>query len=121
MAKITYYDVNGNEEGKVKSWFLERKRQLDNFVETCKENKEACIAVASFAVPAIVEVGKLVVKHNAKKDETKHRKLDMWDPVEGHYWRLRREPMRSEYLEIERRVKNGESRGYVLEDMGLLR
>ena len=121
MATVIYYDKDGKAYGKFRSWFEDKKAKAENFVEVCKQNKETVVAIASVAVPGVIELVKLGVKHSQKTDEKNHRKLDMWDPVEGHYWRLRREPKTYEYLEIERRVKNGESRGDVLAEMGLLK
>lgn len=130
MAKsnVIYIDENGKAEG----WFKKTKRKLGDaaydakiktkaFIEICKENKEQTIAIAAIVVPAITETIKMVARANNKREDNDHRKLEIWDPVEGHWWKLRRELRTSEYLELEQRVKDGESRGEVLEDMGVLK
>ena len=121
MAEVIYVDKDGKVEGKFKRFCRETKEKAKAFVETCKENKEQVVAVAAIAVPAVTETVKLIAKNRNRQQDNDKRYLEMWDPVEGHHWKLRRKLKTSEYLEVERRVKNGESRGEVLDDMGLLR
>lgn len=121
MADVIYMNEDGKAESKFKTAWREAKIKGRMFIETCRENKEATMAVASVAIPGAIEIVKMIVRKSDRKDDEKRRKLDMWDPVEGHWWHLKRELRNYEYLEIEERVRNGESRGSVLEDMGLLK
>lgn len=124
MGNVIYVDENGKVKRSFKKKFDDAcdkvKRKAKEIWETTKENKEVAIAVGSVAVPAFVEFVKLAAKSRTRKEENERKKKSMWDPVEGHWWDLRREPTNSELLIIERRVKNGESRGEVLQDMRLL-
>ena len=115
-----------DENGKVKKFDLKAewakvKTKAAQIWETCKENKEVVIAVGSVVIPAGIEIVKMSVKSIDKKTEDTHRRKEMWDPVEGHWWKLKRELTSREYLEVEHRVKNGEKRGEVLYDMGVLK
>lgn len=122
MGNVVYVDENGNPRKKtLKETWADAKAWCSEKWEIIKENKETVIAVGSVAVPAVVEVVKMASKRHARRADDKHRKTEMWDPVEGHWWKLRRELTSRELLEIEHRVKNGEPRGEVLADMGLLK
>lgn len=119
--KVIYMDENGKPESKFKAAWRDAKFKAKCFYETCKQNKEQVVAVAAIVVPGAIEITKMLIRNGDKRADEDHRKREMWDPVEGHWWKLRRELKTSEYLEVERRVRDGESRGEVLEDMGLLR
>ncbi len=122
MGKVVYVDENGNPRKRtLKETWADAKEWCAEKWEIIKENKETVIAVGSIAVPTVVEVVKMANKRQARRADDKHRKTEMWDPVEGHWWKLRRELTSRELLEVEHRVKNGESRGEVLADMGLLK
>lgn len=123
-----FVDENGNPIGGFKEFKRKAKRTVEEarikaaaFVETCRQNKEATIAVASILIPGAIELVKMGQKSSARKDKKKDEDLRIWDPVEGHHWYLRRPLTNSEFLEMEARVRNGEARGRVLEQMGVLR
>lgn len=122
MGKVVYVDENGNPRKRtLKEICADTKEWCSEKWEIIKQNKETVIGVGSFAVPAVIEVVNISGKRRARRADDKHRKTEMWDPVEGHWWKLRRELSSRELLEVEHRVKNGESRGEVLADMGLLK
>ena len=128
MAEVIYVDENGKPingfrefKRKVKNGVKEAKIKAAAFVEVCRENKEATIAVMSILVPGVIELAKMGQKHTTKRDKKKDENLRIWDPVEGHYWHLRRPLTNSEFLMMERLVRDGTPRGQVLEDMGVLR
>lgn len=123
MGEVIHVDENGKvrKDSKFKTAYENAKIKAQKFWEDCKENKEVIIAVGSVAVPTVVEVTKMIIKGSNRRTDDDRRKKQMWDPVEGHWWKLRRELSSSEYLEVEHRVKNGESRGEVLYDMGVLK
>ena len=123
MGDVYYVNKHGKTRKKIdwKEKWENAKQKASDFMETCKQNKETVIAVASVVIPGAIEIGKMAVKNRDKREENDRRKRAMWDPVEGHWWYLRRELTSSEYLEVERRVRDGEARGEVLDDMGLLR
>ena len=128
MAEVIYLDEEGNPIGgfkefkrKVKNAAQEAKIKAKAAVEICRQNKEATIAVASILIPGTIELCKMGQKRSARRDKKRDDDLRVWDPVEGHHWYLRRKLSNSEFLEMERRVRNGEARGQILEQMGVLR
>ena len=123
MGEVIHVDENGKVKKKidVKQIWNDTKEKACQVWEKCKENKEAVIAVTSVAVPGIIEIAKMIIKGAEKKEDNDRRKKAMWDPVEGHWWYLRRPLTNNEYLEVEHRVRNGEARGEVLYEMGVLR
>ena len=54
-----------------------------------------------------------------KQEELKD--LYCYDRSLGHYWRLRRELTNAEWLEIDRRKKNGERLADILEELKVLK
>lgn len=122
MGKVVYVDENGKPRKKtLKEAYADAKEWCAEKWELIKANKEIAITVGSVVIPAAIEIVKIGSKKSARRADERHRKLEMWDPVEGHWWKLRRELTSSELLEIERRVRNGEARGEVLYDMGVLK
>lgn len=120
--KVIEVDQNGEVvKKKMKERIEDAKARVAQFWEKCKENKEAIIAVGSVTIPATVEVVKVAVRNRSRRDDNNRRKKSMWDPVEGHWWELKRPLTSSELLEVEHRVKNGESRGEVLYSMRVLK
>lgn len=122
MGKVVYVDENGKPRRKtLKEVCADTKEWCAEKWKIIKANKELAITGCSIVVPAVIEIVKISNKKSARRADEKHRKTEMWDPVEGHWWELRRELTSSELLEVERRVRNGESRGEVLYDMGVLK
>lgn len=122
MQKPILVDENGKvKKFDLKAEWAKAKAKAAQIWETCKENKEIVIAVGSVVIPAGIEIVKMSAKRIDRKTEDTHRRKEMWDPVEGHWWKLKRELSSREYLEVENRVKNGEKRGEVLYDMGVLK
>lgn len=64
---------------------------------------------------------KTVNKHMNVKKEQKLKDLYCYDRSAGHYWRLRRKLTNSEWVEIDRRMNNGERLGIILEELKVLK
>lgn len=77
------------------------------------------------AVPTVLGVGtaigKSAVRHHRIAEEQHLKDCYWYDRSSGHYWETRRPLRTSEKLEIERRRDNGESLGYILSSMRLLK
>lgn len=122
MIKPIIVDDNGKvRRVDLKAEWKKFKAKAAQTWETCKQNKEVVIAVGSVVIPAGIEIVKMAVKRSDRRTEDNHRRKEMWDPVEGHWWKLKRELTSREYLEVEHRVKNGEKRGEILYEMGVLK
>lgn len=78
-----------------------------------------------FLTPFIAGAGKLIFKFvgkrtNLRKEENL-KNLYCYDRSLGHYWRLRRELTNKEWLEIDRRKKNGERLADILDELKVLK
>ena len=86
-----------------------------------KENPEEA---AGLLCSAIFVGGGAVVKAAGKakkdKEEYKDRECRQWDPVTGQYYYTKRPLKMDEKLELDRRMQNGERKGMVLKDMGVM-
>lgn len=85
-----------------------------------KKHPLKAFAIASAGVAIANDVVKLGERvHRLKEDD--NRQLKIWDASLGDWWEVRRALKPVEKLELENRIKNGESRGAILKDMGLLK
>ena len=99
-------------------WF---KQHLNSALNWCKENKEILIVVVPAAAAAITGGAKLVGKIVDSNSEHNHQTLTCYDRSLGHYWKLKRELDNQEWVEIERRRKNGERLADILSEMRVLK
>lgn len=127
MAEWRVYSEDELEKAKKRAKVRELKEKAKQKVEDgliwVNNNKEA-LAVAT---PIIMVAGKLLgksVKAANKKVDMKQQKdlkeLYCYDRSLGHYWKLRRKLTNTEWVEIERRRKNGEKLADILSDMRVL-
>ena len=108
---------------KVETWWINvqwRTRQKAYAVgKFVKAHPVESIAVATTVIGV---TGKAVASGNRKradKIEEKRRDRDCYDPRTGEHYIARRKLTNDERLELERRYKDGESKGEILRDMGL--
>lgn len=95
--------------------------KIQNGKDWFVRNKEAVITLTPIVIGGITTVTKVVGKHvNLHKEETL-KDLYCYDRSLGHYWRLKRELSNQEWLEIDRRKKNGERLSDILSDMRVLK
>ena len=88
---------------KVQGWYYDHRQEI--------------LVLAPVVLAAIKFGGKQV-----KLSKEKHLKEDYcYDRSLGHYWALRRTPSNQEWLEIDRRKRNGERMADILSDMRLLK
>lgn len=104
-----------------------RKQQLQEVYLWCNENKElVCIIVplGTGLLAALIKGGYTIIKgaiksHNLTKQQ-QIKDLYCYDNRLGHYWKLRRELTNNEWLEIDKRKKNGETLADILRDLKVL-
>ena len=95
--------------------------KLQKGKEWIVRNRDAIIAFTPIVIGGVTTVTKVVGKHvNLRKQESV-KNLYCYDRSLGHYWRLRRELDNAEWLEIDRRKKNGERLADILEEMRVLK
>lgn len=71
-------------------------------------------------VGGIAAGAKMLSKHAALAKEQDLKDLYCYDRSLGHYWKLRRELTNDEWLEIDKRKKEGERLSDILDDMKVL-
>lgn len=96
--------------------------KLKEAVKTwAKENpEEAAGLVCSSVFISGGAIVKAIDKARKDKEEYKDRECRQWDPVTGQYYYTKRPMTMNEKLELDRRMQNGERKGIVLKDMGVL-
>ena len=84
-------------------------------------NKEWLITLTPVVISGLVTVTKVAGRHANLRKEESVKNLYCYDRSLGHYWKLRRELTNDEWLEIDRRKKNGERLSDILDDMRVLK
>lgn len=71
-------------------------------------------------IAGIIWVVKYAAKEHQNKTNEDHRKRDIYDHSTGQWYHCKREMTNQEKLELERRLSEGEKKGQILRDMGLI-
>lgn len=137
LAKNTYYFMKGDDfmiieycqkEEQNKTWQekvddlkKKLKTSVTESVNWCEQHKELVIIAAPVLGMAVKTTYRYMTKTAAYRAEDKRRNLEVWDPVNGFRWKLRRKMTNSEKFILDLRHKNGESIGIILDDMKLLK
>lgn len=87
----------------------------------CAGNKELVVAVLVVLIPALAKTANGAARAYAEHKEDERRQKDIFDPRTGDHWFTKRPLTSKEKLELERRYDNGERKGQILDDMGLLK
>ena len=95
--------------------------KLQNGKEWFERNKEVVITLTPVVIGSVATITKVVGKHINLHKEESVKNLYCYDRSLGHYWRLRRELTNVEWLEIDRRNKNGERLADILEELKVLK
>ena len=84
-------------------------------------NRETIITLAPMVIAGVTTVTKVVGKRvNLHKEKTLKEHY-CYDRSLGHYWALRRDLSNNEWLEVDRRKKNGERLADILGSMKVLK
>lgn len=84
-------------------------------------NKELAVILTPIAIKGVTTVVKVVAKNVNLRKEESLKELYCYDRSLGHYWKLRRELTNKEWLEIDRRKRNGERLADILEELKVLK
>lgn len=119
MCKVEIVDFEKEKRRK------EFKEKIQSKVRRAKywvmANKETVIYLTPIVIGGVTSVVKVVGRYvNTRKRETV-KNLYCYDRSLGHYWRLRRELSNREWLEIDKRKKNGERLADILSEMRVLK
>lgn len=95
--------------------------KIQNGKEWLDRNKETLITLVPIIVGGVATVVKVVGKRcNLNKEEVLKDEY-CYDRSLGHYWRLKRPLSNKEWLEIDRRKKDGERLSDILDNMRVLK
>ena len=101
------------------------KKRVTNSFRNGKDwvvrNKEAVITLAPIVIGGITTVAKVVGKRVNLHKQEDLKDLYCYDRSLGHYWKLRRELTNQEWLEIDKRKKNGERLSDILDELKVLK
>lgn len=119
MAKVYTMDEleMARKKAQIREWFQDKKVKAQNW---CYAHKEKIITYGPYVVSGIAVGAKILSKRAALTKEEDLKNLYCYDRSLGHYWKLRRELTNDEWLEIDRRKKNGERLSDILADMRVL-
>lgn len=97
------------------------REKYDSAKMWCKEHpqeiRNACVVIVPAVAGAVKVIGKCV---NLGKQKALKENF-CYDRSLGHYWALKRAPSNKEWLEIDRRKKNGERLADILNELKLLK
>ena len=102
-------------------WFRQKGQEFKRFFN---DNKEMIFFLTPIGLAAIGGVSKgvkLIVKRSNLNKEEKIKNNYCYDRSLGHYWALRRELSNDEWLEIDRRKREGERLADILEQLKVLK
>ncbi|MDO5397805.1 MAG: hypothetical protein Q4G33_07725 [bacterium] len=95
--------------------------KLQDFKEWTIRNRNMLITFTPIVIGSATTITKVVGKHINLRKEESVKKLYCYDRSLGHYWRLRRELSNKEWLDVDRRKKNGERLADILSEMKVLK
>ena len=97
------------------------RRKVNNMTNWFYNNKELVL----FATPIVTGITASTItgirKNQKQRKEKELKERYCYDPSLGHYWKLRRELTNSEWIEIDRRKRNGERLGDILDELKVLK
>ena len=85
------------------------------------QNKEWIITFTPIVITGVTTVVKVVGRHANLRKAENLKTLYCYDRSLGHYWALRRELTNREWLEIDKRKKDGERLADILAELKVLK
>jgi hypothetical protein len=127
MGEVIHkYDFD--KEIKKRERAIKREERRRRFEEWFNNNRElalilipAGITLTGFVVKGTINITKGAIRSYNLKKEEQIKNLYCYDRSLGHYWALKRELTNVEWLEIEKRKKNGERLADILSDLRVLK
>lgn len=84
-------------------------------------NREAIVTLGPVVIGGVATIAKVVGKRVNLHKEEQVKNLYCYDRSLGHYWALKRELSNREWLEIDKRKKNGERLSDILSELRVLK
>ena len=114
------YVVPDPNETKFQRFKRKTVARAEKVIDWAKRNKDTILVLAPAVIGGTATIVKVVGKRvNLHKTE-ELKNLYCYDRSLGHYWALRRELSNAEWLEIDKRKKEGERLSDILDDMKVL-
>lgn len=101
-----------------KVWFENKVNEAKDWFD---QNRELVMILGPSAIGAITWGAKTMVHRSKMKREENLKNLYCYDRSLGHYWKLRRELSNAEWVQIDKRKKNGERLADILSELKVLR
>lgn len=120
MAKIIKHDfrVKAFKRKEFKEKFKSKFTDVKNWVV---RHRVELLTFGPVIITSLATIFKVVGRsHNLHKEEA-NKNLYCYDNRLGHYWALRRKLSNKEWLEIDRRKKNGERLADILAELKVLK
>lgn len=86
-----------------------------------QQNPEMAMLFVSSGIAVVSYVGKAAVKNATLNKQEAVKELYCYDRSLGHYWELRRKLTNKEWLEIDKRKRDGEKLADILDEMKVLK
>lgn len=97
------------------------RSKIQNGIEKFDRNKEVIVTLAPIIIGGVATIVKVVGKRYNLSKEEQLKDEYCYDRSLGHYWRLKRPLSNDEWLEIDRRKKNGERLSDILSSLKVLK
>lgn len=106
------------EKARAKKWV---QRKTRNVKEWCRDNKDVILVLGPIVIGALTAGIRVIGKNVNLRKEKDVKDLYCYDRSLGHYWALRRELTNKEWVEVDRRKKNGERLADILDEFKVLK
>lgn len=120
MGKIITVNADGLKE-KIDDLKWKAKFKFQDGKEWVIRNKETIITLTPIVVGGVATIVKVVGKNINLRKEESVKNLYCYDRSLGHYWALRRELSNKEWIEIDKRKRNGERLSDILAELRVLK
>lgn len=122
MTEHIIIDADELERARKKAKRRERRQKMyNNTVNWYYNNREEILIFVPAACAALTTIIKVGGKQMRLNKEKNLKENYCYDRSLGHYWALRRAPSNAEWVEIDRRKKNGERLADILSELRLLK
>lgn len=118
--KVVLVDDRSMKE-KIRDFATECKIKVKRGCQWCVENPEIAVVIVPLAVKTGLTLVKAVSGNIKVRKQEAVKNLYCYDRSLGHYWRLKRELTNREWLEVDKRKKNGERLADILDSMKVLK
>ena len=97
------------------------KWKVDDIKGWVAKNKQLIAVLAPIFISGTISVIKIIGRKHNIKGERDLKELYCYDRSLGHYWRIKRNLSNREWLDIDRRKRNGERLSDILSEMRVLK